>query len=150
MAAHPYDAALNDLLVTLGRSLLQYVGESWPWTGPGAGDLGAPLVPLVERQKAHVRRLAELLDARRWPVDAGIYPAEYTDLHYLSLDYLLGLLVQSETAVLRQIEETLRRCEADEEARSLLQDAAADQRDIIERLKQLSATPRPESTRLVG
>ena len=131
-------SALNDLLVRLNRSLLQYAGESWPWTDSEAAGEQAVVHSLVERQQTHVRRLADLLWDRYWNSDFGVYPAEYTDLHYVALDYLLTLLAASERDVLGEIERVLPLCAGDEEATRIVEDARNDQREIVEQLQRLA------------
>ena len=133
-------SALNDLLVRLNRSLLQYAGESWPWTDPESAGERAVVDSLVARQQAHVGRLAELLWGRYWNIDFGVYPAEYTDLHYVALDYLLTLLVASERDVLEEIERVLPLCIGDEEATRIVEGARNDQREIVEQLQRLADT----------
>jgi len=34
--------------------------------------------------------MVELLDQRGWTVDFGGYPTDYTDLHFVSLEFLLS------------------------------------------------------------
>lgn len=131
-------SALNDVLVRLNRSLLQYAGESWPWTDAESAGERAVVDSLVARQQAHVGRLAELLWERYWNVDFGVYPVEYTDLHYVALDYLLTLLVSSENDVLEEIERVLALCSGDEEARRVLEEARSDQSEIVEQLQRLA------------
>lgn len=133
-------SALNDLLVRLNRSLLQYAGESWPWTDLEAAGEQAVVDSLVQRQRTHVGRLAELLWGRYWNIDFGVYPAEYTDLHYVALDYLLTLLVASENDVLGEIERVLPLCAGDEDAARIVEDARNDQREIVEQLQRLVET----------
>lgn len=88
---------LNALLIDLGRSLLQYAGEAWPWT---AFNAAAELKTLVSRlcslQCVSVRSLAELLDQEGHAIDFGVYPDEYTSLHYVSLEYFLERLMADE------------------------------------------------------
>jgi hypothetical protein len=129
-------AALNQLLIDLGRSLLQYVGECWPWTGHTA-SVRKELLTLVERQQAGVRRLAELLLDRGTDIDFGTYPTEYTDLHYCALDFLLGELVKNASELLSDIEGTRLAVAGDAEAQSVLQSVANEQRAIVDSLKSI-------------
>ena len=93
------NAQLNHLLITIGRSLLQYVGESWPWTSEDSDEARRKLTELVDRQQQSVGALASLLNAREWAIDFGTYPTDYTDLHFIALDFLLAQLVENQEAV---------------------------------------------------
>ena len=85
---------LNQILITLGRSLLQYSGAAWPWTGSSSTVSRAAIEALIGEQADHIRQLAELLDSRGWTIDFGVFP-DFTDLHYLSLQYVLPHLVEN-------------------------------------------------------
>ena len=94
MAESQNNSQLNFLLINLGRSLLQYVEECWPWSGNETH--GNPLDALVIAQKETIARLTDLLIQRRWNIDFGSYPTEYSDLHFVALDYLLLQLIENQ------------------------------------------------------
>lgn len=145
MTANTHSSALNGALVRLNRSLLQYAGESWPWADAEAAGERAVIDSLVERQRKHVGRLADLLLDRHWAPDFGVYPTEYTDLHYVALEYLLSLLVASEKDVLEELDRAQLLCIGDDQATQLLEQARADQRDIVEQLQNLADAHRAAS-----
>lgn len=136
MAAITHDAKLNDLLVDLGRSLLQYADESWPWS-PGAAQ-EREVRELAAQQREHVLSLAELLDARNWTVDFGGYPTDYTDLHFLSLGFFLPRLAEAQSAVVAELDEAVHRCADDAEAVELLRQILAGERAIAQKLTALA------------
>lgn len=131
-----HNAALNQLLIDLGRSLLQYVGESWPWTSTTSSAKGQ-FDALVRREQQSVARLAALLNRRRWTIDFGSYPTEYTDLHYCSLDYLIGQLIQSASENLASVTSLRDRVSDDAEAAALLNEVAIDQEKIVNELRAI-------------
>ncbi|MEX0704440.1 MAG: hypothetical protein WD069_20230 [Planctomycetales bacterium] len=137
MPDHACDAVLNRVLVDLGRSLLQYVGECWPWTPESEEDVRRALDGLVERQREQAARLVELLSRREWPIDFGAYPTAYTDLHYIALDHLLKLLGESESRLLEEVERSAAECAGDAAAAATLAGVAAAQREIVEELRGL-------------
>lgn len=132
------NAELNRVLIDLGRCVLQYVGESWPYTSSEEADAKAEFEQLVERQSRCVGRITALLDERTWPIDFGIYPPEYTDLHFLSLEFLLTQLVVNADELVRQIEGTLKIVEDDPEAAELLSDVLSDQQLVANKLRELA------------
>jgi hypothetical protein len=128
---------LNQVLVVTGRSLLQYSAESWPWTGSGSTTLRSAVEALIAEQGLRVGRLAELLDSRGWTIEFGVFP-DFTDLHYLSLVYVLPHLVENERSVVRQIEAALPQCAGDAEGTALLAEILAGERATLAKLEELS------------
>lgn len=115
---------LNDLLIDVGRSLLQYVGESWPWTSEDEADVGTSVQRIVAEQRGTVLQLAELLDSRGHRIAYGQYPSEYTSLHYVALDYLLDQLVAQQQDLAAELAGAAEEAAGDEEAHALLSSAA--------------------------
>lgn len=116
---------LNDLLIQSGRSLLQYVGESWPWTPGDDVDEHALIDRLVAEQQESVAHIAELLADRGHLIELGGYPTEYTSLHYVALDYLLDQLAAEQAALAADLQQALLDAHGDEEAEFLLTGLAA-------------------------
>jgi hypothetical protein len=143
VAVITHDAKLNDLLVDLGRSLLQYADESWPWSR--STDAEREVRALAAQQREHVARLAELLAERGWPIDFGGYPTDYTDLHFLSLDFFLPRLAEAQASVVAELDEAVHTCIDDPAAVALLRDVLAGEREIAERLKAIAATGKTPS-----
>ncbi len=138
MAGQRFNADLNQLLIDLGRSLLQYVGESWPWTS-ATSHAQDELQALVRRQQAGIARLASLLNERGWTIDFGTYPTEYTDLQYCALSYLLGQLIEGAVSLRGEVDGLLARSSGDPEAAAILERIAADQLHIVEELRRILA-----------
>jgi len=137
---------LNSLLIDMGRSLLQYVGESWPWTGYDEAEEQAAINTLVADQKASVQALAELLADRGHFIDPGSYPTEYTSLHYVALDYLLNQLVAEQRELVDECAGLAGAAHDDPEAGPLLAriaDQAAAQLKTLEELDAKRATHQP-------
>lgn len=137
MADSQQNAVLAGLLIDLSRSMLQYVGECWPWTGDNEGERRT-IEELVARQQRAIARLVELLDRRRWPIHFGTYPGEFTDLHYLALEHLLGRLIEQEEALIEEIGRAASDCRGDDEAVALIEQIEAEERENLDRLKSLA------------
>ncbi|MBM4074627.1 MAG: hypothetical protein FJ267_03175 [Planctomycetes bacterium] len=129
---------LNELVGALGCSLLQFVGEVSPWSPTGASAVRATVDRLVRRQRQDVELLANLLVNRRIPVDFGVYPAVFTDLHFMSLKWLLPKVTESQTKILSQIDSAVKTCQGDLEAETLLHEILASQKSLTDELKTLS------------
>jgi hypothetical protein len=129
---------INDLLIRIGRSLLQYVSESWPWAASGSEETRRTLLRLAAQQRENVAELAWLLDARGEIVDFGSYPTEYTSLHYVSVDYLLDRLVANQSEIASACEKISRAAEGDADAAELLRDITAAERQFLDELRRLA------------
>jgi hypothetical protein len=79
---------LNRLLQTLFRSLPMYLAEARPWTGRNEG-LGTVLASAATDYRSYFERLTDMILELGGPVEVGRFPTEFTDLHDLSVDYLL-------------------------------------------------------------
>lgn len=132
------NATLNDLLARAYRSLLQYAGECWPWASADESAEQQAVVDMSAEQKAVVARMVELLEAREWPIDFGNYP-DFTPLHYVSLDFLLGRLIADEQELLAAIESSHNTLAADPEAAELAAELLAATKRHLSKLQELSA-----------
>jgi hypothetical protein len=136
-----HNDVLNGVLILLRRSLLQYAAEAWPWTGSHSAALRAEIDQLIAAQSERVRKLAELLDGRRWTIDFGAFP-DFTDLHFLSLIFVLPHVVENEQKIVREIELALPACAGDSEATALLAETLVGESQALSKLQQL-AGPQP-------
>ena len=137
--------ALNQVLIDLDKSLLSYVAEAWPWSSQADATVRGAVEELAVRRRESVGRLADQLVEREWPVDFGTYPTEYTDLHYVGLDYLLSQLVHDQKRVTAGIERTLRAASGDAQAKPLLEEILNSERDTLARLQKLPRSRTPVS-----
>lgn len=137
---------LNDLLIDLGRSLLQYVGESWPWTGEEDVSERTALERIVAEQRETVLQLAGVLDQRKHRISYGQYPSVYTSLHYVALDYLLDQLVAQQRDLAADLSSAANDADSDEEVHALLTAAADQARRHGDELAALAASRKSPST----
>lgn len=134
------NAELNRVLVVLRRSLLQYMGECWPWTDPRHQAVRERFDRLISRQEANIASLVEQLIRRGWHVDFGVFPTEFTDLHYVALDFLLTQAIKNQQAAVAEVQAGLAACAGDPEAFAHLQHIAAVERDNLDELKAMAAS----------
>src|SRR5438132_330676 len=103
MADNRHNQRLNLLLIRLLRSLLQYTAECWPWASVEESGEQQAIAEMGQFQLVYVRQLVDLLVERGWPIDFGTFPTEFTDLHYVGLDFLLGELIADEDKVIAEL-----------------------------------------------
>ncbi len=137
MACIQHNTQLNHLVVDLGCSLLQFVGEVSPWSPANAKPARDTVDRLLKQQQQHTEQLVQLLTDRRWPLEFGIYPSEFTDLHFLSLKALLPRVIENQNAIVSELEEAVPTCVDDPEALAILNAVLAGERSITAELKSL-------------
>ena len=137
-------AVLNQVLQLQYRSLPRYLVYGSPWTHANGADgqTRDALENIVHDQQRLTERLAELILDHRGSPDVGDFPMEFTDLHFLSLDYLLRELVYYQ----RQDIASLERCAADlstaaAEAQAIVEEGLGSERAHLEVLEQLAKQP---------
>ena len=133
--------ALNEILVILHRSLPVYLSHAVPWVAYGNEEAHRVLARIVTEKEAGVHRLTELLVARRYTINRGEFPMDYTSLHDVSLDFLIKHLIRDQRQEVQRIEYCERRLAGDREGRVL----AAEVLDTAQRhLRWLETLGSPE------
>jgi hypothetical protein len=98
-------AILQGALVRESRSLLQYAGDSFPWTTAGENAALPEVRRLIDEQLQGAEELARFLTRHRVPLPyLGQYPMAFTEVNYISLDHLLSLLAEDERGGLAALE----------------------------------------------
>jgi hypothetical protein len=88
-------ALLQDLLRRASRSMLQYVGEAYPWAPDTDADLLAKVQTVIREEEDAVEGLGAFLRKKRIPIGyLGSYPQNFTNLNFVSLDYLMPRLLE--------------------------------------------------------
>lgn len=131
---------LNQLLALEYRSLAQFIKVTSPWVGRDNERAYRTLENIVADQNAYAQRVAELIVARGGIPDSGEFPIEFTDLHMLSLDFLIGELIRMQRYDIELIEDCVARLQGDREARNLAEEILGSERAHLEALEEL-ATP---------
>lgn len=130
---------LNDLLIDVGRSLLQYTSEAWPWASSEDEQMREKIERMAAEQRDVVAALADLLSDRGHAIDFGTYPTDYTSLHYVAIDFLLSQLIANQRTVLAECEAVERAAAEDDQARALLQDIVLSERRHLKELAAMAA-----------
>lgn len=117
----PATTLLGNLLVSMVRGAIQYVGESWPWTDPSDQERQTVLREIIEEQRDDITRLVTELSLRGVPPEFGTYP-DYSMLHYVALDRLLPVLIENQQAIREQISQTRTAVRTDRSLHNLLTD----------------------------
>jgi hypothetical protein len=130
---------LNLALIRLRRNLLQYAGECWVWASSARGRERDVLDRIVADQSHAVAALSDLLVSRHHSIDFGTYPTEFTDLHYVSLDFLHGQLVAEQTRLVQDLEAIEAAVAGDPRAVALLSEIVIVARGHLQQLREVTA-----------
>jgi hypothetical protein len=133
-------AVLQDLVRRASRSMLQYIGEAYPWTPDTNTDLLAKVRAVIDEEEAAVEGLATFLRKKRIPIGyLGSYPQNFTNLNFVSLNYLMPRLLDWQrkwTAVVYRDAALI----ADPEAKTEVAKLVAVARRHLDELQNLTAS----------
>jgi len=129
---------LNRVLRDLSGCFLQYAAEIWPWTSVGAD--GAKLKSVVDacvaRQRQSIGLLSEYLAPRQNRIELGQFSADFTDLHYVSLHFLLKHLISSQTRIVEMLNRSVTMLPGGDESQAVLVAVRQNELDNLAALKQ--------------
>lgn len=130
---------LNELLAIEYRSLPMYLTYACPWRHAQDARAAETLQHIVTDQQHMSARLVEEIQDRGGAPEVGDFPMTFTDMHDLSLDYLIkDALVWQQRGVDR-IEQIVASLESDRGARELAQEVLGSERAHLEALAELIA-----------
>jgi hypothetical protein len=133
-------AVLNRLLTIVHRSLPIYLADASPWTHEGDEKAVKALQLIVEQQHELANRIANYIIDHFGPANPGEYPADFPDTHDLSLDYLMGKLVQCQKADVDAAQACVNELHSERQAHALAEEALGAARGHLETLEELAAT----------
>jgi len=136
---------LEDIVRRESRSLLQYVGDSFPWITSEEPDLLAQIRVMIEEERNGAAELGRFLYRQGFPPPyIGQYPVSFTSLSFVSLDHLIPLLAANERQELERLQKDVKSL-SDPEAKELVQKIIANKRRHLEALQALSARHSPSA-----
>jgi hypothetical protein len=91
------EMVLQDIVRRESRSLLNYIGDAFPWTTAAGGPALVSLKQAVRDEAAAVTALGRFLVRNHASLPyLGSYPVGFTSWNFVSLDFLLPRLVDEE------------------------------------------------------
>lgn len=127
---------LNRLLELEYRSLPMYLEGTSPWMKAGEERAAEVLKHLVTDQKEIAGRIAKMIFDRGGRVEIGGFPMEFTDLHMLSLDFLVHECIDWQKQAIAEIEGLIGQLQRDHQARALAEEALGLARGHLENLEE--------------
>ncbi|MBM4068924.1 MAG: hypothetical protein FJ271_08260 [Planctomycetes bacterium] len=115
-------AILHDLVRREGRSLLQYVSESFPWTTPDERAALLEFQKIVDEDLEGAARIARFLNRHKVRTGGplGPFPMAFTNINYMSLEHLLPILQDNQRRRIDELTADLKKV-ADPECRRHLE-----------------------------
>lgn len=99
---------LQDILRRESRSVLIYVAEAYPWTNSMRTKSLTALQHLIADEREAVANLGRFLVRQRIPLPfLPSYPAHFTTLNFLALDFILPRLTEYERQSIAELERDL-------------------------------------------
>jgi hypothetical protein len=129
-------------LASMGAySLLQYVGQSFPWSGDKSLLMRTHILTMAGEERDAAARLVRILQKKHVLLRVkGGFPSHYTSGNFVSIDYLLPKLIAEHEKEVAEIERALPKAD-DEEARALAQGYLDMKRRHLDALRGSSPSP---------
>ena len=132
--------ALNRLLAVQCRSLPMYLVDASPRVSSGEQKAAEAMESIVADQQAMAARVAAMVTARGGALDTGEFPMEFTDLHFLGFDFLLGEIIRYQHRDIAAVEQIVASVADDPDAHDLAAEALGAERAHLEILEELTAS----------
>jgi hypothetical protein len=143
----PTQAVLQGVLRRESLALLQYIRDAFPWTSLEEQEAWPRLRQVVEEDSHGLAELAQFLARRRVPLPyIGMFPVDFTSINFVSLDYVVPLLLDEQRREVAALEADQARV-ADPEAREQLQRLLDLKRRHLSALEGLAAAPTEPAVR---
>lgn len=134
---------LNRLLSLHSRSLPMYVDCARPYTHRGDERATETLQHIIDDHKFMVARIADAIEDLGGTVNTGGYPMEFTDLHDLSMDFILQQVMDRQRQDVDVIEACLTELGSNARGIALAQEALGAAKAHLQSLEELLS---PSST----
>jgi bacterioferritin (cytochrome b1) len=135
--------ALNAAFTHKLHSLAEYIAQARPYVPPGRQKVLVEIQALAAEDARVAGRLAETIERLEGIPQAGSRPAEVAELNYLSLDYLLRVLIETRQKELKQYAAFLAEFGRDDAGGAELARLHALSAAQLERLRALVDPPNP-------
>ena len=118
-------------------SLAQYLGGSCPWSQRSENEANKLFRSIMEDEQTWLAELVELIDRRGGVPKPDNYPTEFTDQHFLALDYLLARLADYIRGSIKDLDQDQRQLIDDPPAKDLIDRMIAQKREQVLSIEKL-------------
>ncbi len=131
------NAVLNRLRVIHNRSLPAYLSYAVPWSHSGAETAAETLAQVAGDHKTMVDRLGELILENGGVTEPGSFPIAFTSLHFLSVDFLVQKLIETQQRLIQEIDDCVQKLHLSPSSQAVAQEALGEAKGHLESLKEL-------------
>lgn len=130
---------LNRLLALHVRSLPMYLQSAKPWVGPADQAAIAVLKDIAEDQELMAERITAVIREHGGAPAPSDFPMVFTDMHDLSLSYLLPEVIKRQQSEIAYMEQAIRLLQDAPAPRAITQEALGAARGHLECLQELGS-----------
>ena len=131
---------LNQLLALLGRSFPQYLKYSRPYIPAGRSEITEAFQAIADDQEGLMDRITVMQIDSESPIRSGEFPMEFTDLHDLGIDFLVGTAIAYQQQDIEMLGDLVEKLQISPAAKSLAEEALGMAKGHLESLKELQPT----------
>jgi hypothetical protein len=132
---------LNRLLALHSRSLPMYLASAQPWFPELDSDAERVLRHLADDQRMMVDQIGAVILDIGGLVQPSEFPMEFTDLHDLSIEYLLPLVAARQQEELGQMRQIAHQVRHHPTARAVAEEALGAAPAHLDNLREIGAQP---------
>ena len=134
---------LNQLLILHGRSLPVYLADARPWVGPNDQAAAETMRDIAEAHRDTHDRLAEMIIARGGTPWEGEFPMAFTGYNDLSLDFLVGKMIERGKAAIESMTRLSEGLSSDSMAQAVCQELIGEAKGHVESLEEARGGGKP-------
>ncbi len=139
MNATETNTFLNRLRIVHSRSLITYLRYAPPWIRKDFHGVGDALETMADEVQRTADRLGEMILSGGGEILQGEFPLEFTGFHDLSIDYLLGILIQRQEHDITTIQECIEPLGSAPLAQALAEESLGAAKGNLDSLRELVA-----------
>ena len=140
MNATETNSTLNRLRIIHTRSFAAYVYYAAPWIRKGFHGAADVLEIMGSEVERIADQLGEMILDNGGEIIAGEFPIEFTGLHDLSVDYLLGVIIEHQEKAITDIQECVTQLDANPLGQALAEESLGAAKGHLDSLQELVAT----------
>lgn len=129
---------LNRLYRLEEYSLANYLRFAEPWTTRDRQSVAETIRSIAADQRAFAERIGKLIVARDGTIEPGVFPLRFTALNDLSLDYLIGRVLEDEERIVREVAAILPQLCEDDAAVALARELLAAEQAHLQALREVT------------
>ena len=138
MADSNTTSILNRLLRLHSRSLPTYLASAPPWRRSSDEEASQALEQIASDHSRTVDRLATSIMSKRGMVSMGEFPMEFTDLHDLSISFVIAQVIEKQETLVSNIQSLIGQLGSDPMSKALAEETLGEAKGHLDNLRELA------------